>query len=144
MAKSVLIVDDSAVIRNSLCFLLENEGFEVQTAANGVEGLEKAQTQQFDTIIADINMPKMHGYDLIREIRKKDTYKDVPIIIITTEEEAIEYLIMKDCPQHVWQTWDEGNKPKMVICRKEQLPSTREWRNAWKIAEDINATDIAA
>jgi two-component system chemotaxis response regulator CheY len=88
MAKSVLIVDDSAVIRNSLCFLLENEGFEVQTAANGIEGLEKVQTQQFDTIIADINMPKMHGYDLIKEIRKRDGYKDVPIIIITTEEEA--------------------------------------------------------
>jgi len=88
MAKSVLIVDDSAVIRNSLCFLLENEGFEVQTAANGIEGLEKVQVYQFDTIIADINMPKMHGYDLIKEIRKKDNYKDVPIIIITTEEEA--------------------------------------------------------
>jgi len=90
MAKSVLIVDDSAVIRNSLCFLLENEGFEVQTAANGIEGLEKVQVYQFDTIIADINMPKMHGYDLIKEIRKKDNYKDVPIIIITTEEEAID------------------------------------------------------
>ena len=61
-----------------------------------------------------------------------------------TEEEAIEYLIMKDCPQHVWQNWDTGNKPKMVICRKEQLPSTREWRNAWKITEDLTATDIAA
>ena len=61
-----------------------------------------------------------------------------------TEEEAIEYLIMKDCPQHVWQNWDSGNKPKMVICRKEQLPSTREWRNAWKITEDLTATDIAA
>ena len=90
MAKSVLIVDDSAVIRNSLCFLLENEGFEVQTAANGIEGLEKAQAHQFDTIIADINMPKMHGYDLIEEIRKKENYKDVPIIIITTEEEAVD------------------------------------------------------
>ncbi len=90
MAKSVLIVDDSAVIRNSLCFLLENEGFDVQTAANGIEGLEKAQAQQFDTIIADINMPKMHGYDLIKEIRKKENYKDVPIIIITTEEEAVD------------------------------------------------------
>jgi two-component system chemotaxis response regulator CheY len=88
MAKSVLIVDDSAVIRNSLCFLLENEGFEVQTASNGREGLEKAQAQQFDTIIADINMPKMHGYDLIKEIRKHEHYKNVPIIIITTEEEA--------------------------------------------------------
>ena len=61
-----------------------------------------------------------------------------------TEEEAIEYLIMKDCPQSVWQTWDEGNKPKMVICRKEQLPSTREWRNAWKITEELTVTDLAA
>lgn len=88
MAKSVLIVDDSAVIRNSLGFLLETEGFEVQTAGDGVEGLEKIQARQFDTIIADINMPKMHGYDLIKEIRKRENYKDVPIIIITTAEEA--------------------------------------------------------
>jgi len=61
-----------------------------------------------------------------------------------TEEEAIEYLIMKDCPQHVWRNWDEGNKPKMVICRKEQLPGTREWRNAWKITEELSVTDLAA
>ena len=57
-----------------------------------------------------------------------------------TEEQAVEYLIMKDCPQHVWRDWDSGNKPKLVICRKEQLPATREWRNAWKISEDL-ATD---
>ena len=56
-----------------------------------------------------------------------------------TEEQAIEYLIMKDIPREVWQTWDEGNKPKMVICRKQQLPSTREWRNAWRISEDLEA-----
>jgi hypothetical protein len=37
-----------------------------------------------------------------------------------------------------------GNKPKMVICRKEQLPSTREWRNAWKITEELSVTDLAA
>ena len=88
MAKSVLIVDDSPVIRNSLCFLLETEGFHVHTASNGLEGLEKIQAAQFDTIIVDINMPKMHGYDLIKEIRQREHYQDVPIIIITTEEEA--------------------------------------------------------
>jgi two-component system chemotaxis response regulator CheY len=88
MAKSVLIVDDSAVIRNSLCFLLQNEGFDVQTAANGLDGLEQVRSRHFDTIIADINMPKMHGYDLIKEIRQQTNYQDVPIIIITTEEEA--------------------------------------------------------
>jgi hypothetical protein len=56
-----------------------------------------------------------------------------------TEEQAIEYLIMKDVPREVWQSWNEGNKPKMVICKKEQLPSTREWRNAWRISEDLEA-----
>ena len=55
-----------------------------------------------------------------------------------TEEEAIEYLIMKDVPQHVWKTWNDGNKPKMVICKQKQLPSTREWRNAWRISEELN------
>ena len=58
-----------------------------------------------------------------------------------TEEQAIEYLIMKDCPQSVWKSWDEGNRPKMVICKKEQLPATREWRNAWRISDDL---DLAA
>ena len=61
-----------------------------------------------------------------------------------TEEEAIEYLIKKDVPQSVWQTWDEGNRPKMVICSKEQLPSTREWRNAWRISDDLTTLDEAA
>jgi len=55
-----------------------------------------------------------------------------------TEEEAIEYLIKKDVPQSVWTTWDEGNRPKMVICRKEQLPQSREWRNAWRITDELN------
>lgn len=50
----------------------------------------------------------------------------------------VNYLIMKDIPQSVWQTWDDGNRPKMVICRKEQLPQTREWRNAWRISDDLN------
>jgi hypothetical protein len=55
-----------------------------------------------------------------------------------TEEEAIEYLIMKDCPESVWKTYNEGNRPTMVICTKQQLPQTREWRNAWKISEELN------
>lgn len=56
-----------------------------------------------------------------------------------TEEEAIEYLILKDCPESVWKTYNEGNRLKMVICRKEQLPQTREWRNAWRISDKLAA-----
>ena len=51
-----------------------------------------------------------------------------------TEEEAIEYLILKNCPKEVVENWDKGNQPKMVICRTNQLPKTREWRDAWRIA----------
>ena len=54
-----------------------------------------------------------------------------------TEEEAIEYLIKTDVPREVWENWDKGNGPKMVICRKSQLPATREWRNAWRIADNV-------
>lgn len=56
-----------------------------------------------------------------------------------TEEEAIEYLIMKDVPEDVWRNWDEGNRPKMIICKKQQLPQTREWRNAWRISDELAA-----
>ena len=54
-----------------------------------------------------------------------------------TEEEAIDYLIKKDVPQSVWKTWNEGNKPTMVICRTHQLPEHRQWRDAWQIRDDI-------
>ena len=54
-----------------------------------------------------------------------------------TEEQAIEYLIYKDISPSIWRNWNEGNKPKMVICRKDQLPATREWRNAWRISDEI-------
>ena len=54
-----------------------------------------------------------------------------------TEEQALEYLIQKDISPSIWQTWDEGNKPKLVICTKQQLPQTREWRNAWQISDEL-------
>jgi hypothetical protein len=56
-----------------------------------------------------------------------------------TEEQAVEYLIQTDIPKHIWENWNSGNKPKMVICRKEQLPQRREWRNAWHISDELAA-----
>ena len=58
-----------------------------------------------------------------------------------TEEQAIEYLIQKDIPAHVWQDSDRANKPRMVICTKSQLPSTRTWRNSWRINPDCINTN---
>jgi hypothetical protein len=56
-----------------------------------------------------------------------------------TEEQAIEYLIQKNVPEHVWEKSNKTNKPKMVICKKDQLPQTRAWRDSWKISERLAA-----
>jgi len=87
MKKSILVVDDSAVIRALQAFILQSAGFEVETAINGIEALEKLYTKKFDLVVADINMPKMDGLQMIETLRKQDAYHDLPIIIVTSEEE---------------------------------------------------------
>ena len=54
-----------------------------------------------------------------------------------TEEEAVEYQVMQSIPIEVWGGWNEGNRPKMIICEKTRLPQTREWRNSWKINTEL-------
>lgn len=51
-----------------------------------------------------------------------------------TEKEAIEYLIMKDVPQHIWRNYQNSNSVNMKICKRKQLPKSREFRDAWRIA----------
>lgn len=88
MGEKILVVDDSGIVRNLHSFMLKSAGFEVTEAVNGYEALEKILSTQFDLIIADINMPKMDGFALCKEIRANENYKDTPIIIVSTESEA--------------------------------------------------------
>ncbi|MCD6256870.1 response regulator [Candidatus Aerophobetes bacterium] len=87
MKKNILVVDDSATIRSLQAFILQSAGFKVETASNGIEALEKLYCGNFDLIVADINMPKMDGLKMIETLRKQDIYRDLPIIIVTSEED---------------------------------------------------------
>ncbi len=87
MAKRILVVDDSEIVRNLHSFILKATGYDVVNAANGYEALEKLYQDEFDLIVTDVNMPKMDGIMLIKEIRKEDRYKEIPIIIVSTESE---------------------------------------------------------
>jgi two-component system chemotaxis response regulator CheY len=88
MAKKILVVDDSEIVRNLHSFIFKSMGYEVVDATNGYEALEKLYQDEFDLIATDVNMPKMDGIMLVKEIRKEEKYKDIPIIIISTESEA--------------------------------------------------------
>ena len=85
--KKILVVDDGITVRLYYRDVLSRAGFQVDEAANGAEGLEKALLGQYNLILADINMPKMDGYELVRQIRNDPALQPTPIITITTEAE---------------------------------------------------------
>ena len=88
MSKHILIVVDSKTVRNLVAFILKAEGFKVTTAEDGLDGLEKLYAMEsVDLILSDINMPRMDGFTFIAQVREQDIYKDIPIIILSTEGE---------------------------------------------------------
>lgn len=86
MAKHILIVDDSKTVRNLVAFIMKKEGFRVTTAENGLDGLEKLfAAEKIDLIISDVNMPKMDGFTFIKSVREQEIYRDIPIVVLSTE-----------------------------------------------------------
>ncbi|ACS80779.1 MULTISPECIES: response regulator [Desulfovibrionaceae] len=86
MPKHILIVDDSKTVRNLVAFIMKKEGFKVTTAEDGLDGLEKLYSlDKVDLIISDVNMPRMDGFTYIKTVREQDAYKDIPIIVLSTE-----------------------------------------------------------
>jgi len=83
MAKKVLVVDDDPMLITYLKTLLEDNGYEVITAKDGNEGLEKTKNEKPDVISLDLLMPEKTGIKMFRELRKDDQMKSVPIIVVT-------------------------------------------------------------
>ena len=84
--KHILIVDDSKTVRNLVAFIMKKEGLKVTTAEDGLDGLEKLYSNpDIDLIISDINMPRMDGFTFIKNVREQETYRDLPIIVLSTE-----------------------------------------------------------
>lgn len=85
--KSILIIDDASTVRLYHRSLLEEAGFSVDEAINGIEGVEKALTKPYDLFVVDVNMPKMDGYAFLREVRKRTDIHQAPAVMVSTEAE---------------------------------------------------------
>ena len=84
--KRVLVVDDSSTTRALIVATIEEmEGFETIEAPNGFEALKRIPQQPLDLILTDINMPDINGLELINFVKSNPAYRDIPLIIITTE-----------------------------------------------------------
>ncbi|GHU82575.1 hybrid sensor histidine kinase/response regulator [Spirochaetia bacterium] len=85
LRKSILVVDDSRPTRDIERDILQAEGYKVDTAANGSEALAAAKNTRYDLICTDINMPVMDGFMLTENIRKNDSLKSIPVIVISSK-----------------------------------------------------------
>jgi two-component system chemotaxis response regulator CheY len=85
MTKTLLIVDDSASMRQVVSMALKAGGYEVFEACDGKDALAKLNGQKIHLVISDVNMPNMDGITFVREMKKLPAYKFVPVVMLTTE-----------------------------------------------------------
>jgi two-component system chemotaxis response regulator CheY len=85
MAKVIMIVDDSASLRQVVRIALSNAGYEVVEANDGKDALSKLGGQRYHLIISDVNMPNMDGIELLKAIKQHANYKFTPVLMLTTE-----------------------------------------------------------
>ncbi len=85
MSKTILIVDDSASIRQVVGITLKGAGYTVIEACDGRDALSKLTGQKVNLMISDVNMPNMDGITFVKEVKQRAEYKFTPIIMLTTE-----------------------------------------------------------
>lgn len=88
MSANILTVDDSASIRLTTRIALTNAGYKVTEAVDGLDGIAKLKSGQFDLIITDLNMPNMDGLTMIRQLRQMPDHTGIPVIFLTTESDG--------------------------------------------------------
>ena len=102
MAKKVLIVDDSASMRNVISMTLQSAGYDVLEAHDGQNGLTRLDGQKLNLIITDINMPVMDGLTFVKEVKKQAAYKFTPIIVLTTETDPAKRDVARAAGAKAW------------------------------------------
>lgn len=85
MAKKILVIDDSASLRQVVSIALRSAGYEVAEAEHGAAGLERLGQERISLVICDVNMPVMDGISFVKEVKKRPEYRFLPVLMLTTE-----------------------------------------------------------
>ena len=124
MAK-ILLVDDDALLVRMYQKKMENDGFVVETAADGVEGLKKVLEFKPDLILLDVMMPKLNGFEMLERLKAQEATSKIPVIILSNvgaSEEDIEKGFSLGAVSYLVKS---GNRPNMVVAKvKEHLKKT--------------------
>jgi two-component system chemotaxis response regulator CheY len=98
----ILTIDDSKTMRDMLMLTLVDAGFDVIQAVDGKDGIDMLERENVDVVITDINMPRMDGYEVVRQLRLRPEHKTTPILVLTTESEAEKKNIAREAGATGW------------------------------------------
>lgn len=113
MAKKILLVDDSASVRQVASIALRQAGYETLEAANGKEGLAMLNSGKLNLIISDVNMPIMNGIEFLKAVKKHPMGKFTPVIMLTTEAGSDMKQQGRDAGAKAWVV--KPFQPKMLL-----------------------------
>ncbi|MBK1718489.1 response regulator [Thiocystis violacea] len=102
MAKTIMVIDDSASFRSVVTIALKGAGYDVLEACDGRDALAKLTGQKIHLIVSDVNMPNMDGITLVREVKKHPNYKFTPIMMLTTESQPEKKQAARDAGAKAW------------------------------------------
>ena len=113
MAKTIMIVDDSASMRQVVGIALRDAGYDLIEAGDGKEALKKLDGTTIHLIVSDINMPNMDGISFVKEVKQHPKYKFTPIIMLTTEINQAKKDAAKEAGAKAWVT--KPFQPKTLL-----------------------------
>ena len=119
MPKTIVIADDEPHVLWSLEFILKKQGYNVVTAVNGEEALEKVRGNEPDLVFLDIQMPKMDGNSVLRHLRDDPKYKDLYIVMITAKGQEADRLHSLESGANEYVT--KPYSPRKLIGRVKEI-----------------------
>ncbi|AFL75933.1 response regulator [Thiocystis violascens] len=102
MSKTVMIVDDSASIRQVVAIALKGAGYDVVDACDGQDALAKLDGRKIHLVISDVNMPNLDGISFVKQLKANPAYKFTPVIMLTTESTAEKKLKGQEAGAKAW------------------------------------------
>lgn len=130
MARKILVVDDEAILVETIAYNLEQAGYKVVTAADGKSALEAARTEAPDLIILDIMLPEMDGLEVCRQLRRESSTATTPIVMLTAKGDEIDKVVGLEVGADDYVTKPFGRRELLArvraLLRRADYPSSHE------------------
>ena len=119
MAKTIMVVDDSASLRQVVAIALKGAGYDILEASDGKDALGKLTGQKVHLIVSDVNMPNMDGITMVKQIKQMPAYKFTPVIMLTTESQEAKMNEGKAAGVKAWMV--KPFKPDQMLAAVSKL-----------------------